>query len=151
MLAIYPNETHGSRTVISARNPRVDGWPEFGDVYILAAHGLWDDDRQPVLIADDDHSDMSLISADELEAWKDEAQLAALAACKPFLEDGPEISGSDGSSDHGEEIDDMYTPECPTVEQAKISEATMQLSIASGRAGSAGTVSGDARAGVLPQ
>jgi hypothetical protein len=65
---------------------------------------------------------------------------AILGACKPVLEDGPDISGSEESSDHGEEITDGYTPDCPTAEQARISEETMRLLTERGRAGGLGTV-----------
>jgi hypothetical protein len=42
----------------------------------------------------------SFISAEELDEWKEDARLAVLGAYKPVLEDGPEIFGSEASSDH---------------------------------------------------
>jgi hypothetical protein len=42
---------------------------------VLIAHSLWDDDRQPVLIADDDDTSLSFVSMDELEGLKEEAAL----------------------------------------------------------------------------
>jgi hypothetical protein len=57
----------------------MDDRSEFWDVcnHILAADSLWDDDRQPELIADDDYPNVSLISAKELEKWKVETQITA--------------------------------------------------------------------------
>jgi hypothetical protein len=103
------------------------------------------------LIADDDYPHLSFISPEQLEEWKERAQLAGFGADKPILEDGTEVSGSEESSDRSEEITDAYTPYCPTVEEERISEVTMRILIESERAGDPCTVSGDAWANVLPR
>jgi hypothetical protein len=107
--------TQGPRPVIGGGNPKMDGRPEFWDMYnqVFIAHSLWDDDWQPVLIADDDYANLSFFSMEELGDWKEEAQVVALGAYRPILEDGPDISRSEESSDHGEEIEDGHTPDCP--------------------------------------
>jgi hypothetical protein len=73
-------------------------------------------------------------------SYQEEAQLAAFGAYKPFLEDGAEISVSEESSDHGEELHDMFTPGCHSAAEALISEETMQLFIECGLAGGLGRV-----------
>jgi hypothetical protein len=45
------------------------------------------------LIADDDHPNVSFVSAEELKEWKAEARIAVFWARKPVLEDGLDISG----------------------------------------------------------
>jgi hypothetical protein len=47
----------------------------------------------------------------------------------------PEVSGSERSSDHGEELDDMYTPDSESARKDLISEETIHLSRESPMAG----------------
>jgi hypothetical protein len=65
-----PSEAERLNPVISVENPKIDGRPEFWDAdnKIFDALRLWDDDRQPVLIHDDDWTNLSFIPETELES-----------------------------------------------------------------------------------
>jgi hypothetical protein len=113
-------------------NPKIDGRPEFCDVYrqILEALMLWEDGSRPKLTEDDDCGNLCFFAEEQLTSWKSEGQLAAFWSRRLVLK----------------ELEDMAKSlRTCTRRVANQRQESMRLLIESGRAGNPSTVSGAGR------